>query len=96
MSLKSGITVIVTVFNKAKFIENTLKSIEPQMTKNVQLIIVDDGSSDDSKKKINNFLKNKKYNFKFISKPNTGPSISINTAAKFVKCSHIKIVVEAR
>lgn len=92
MSLKSGITVIVTVFNKAKFIENTLKSIEPQMTKNVQLIIVDDGSSDDSKKKINNFLKNKKYNFKFISKPNTGPSISINTAAKFVKFSHIKIV----
>ena len=92
MSLKSGISVIVTVFNKEKFIENTLKSIEPQMNKNVQLIIVDDGSTDDSKKKIKNFLKNKKYNFKFISKINTGPSISINTALKFVKFSHIKIV----
>ena len=92
MSLKSGISVIVTVFNKEKFIENTLKSIEPQMNRNVQLIIVDDGSTDNSKKKIKNFLKNKKYNFKFISKPNTGPSISINTAAKFAKFSHIKIV----
>ena len=56
MSLKSGISVIVTVFNKEKFIENTLKSIESQMNRNVQLIIVDDGSTDNSKKK-KNFLK---------------------------------------
>ena len=57
MSLKSGISVIVTVFNKEKFIENTLKSIEPQMNKNVQLIIVDDGSTDNSKKKNKKFSK---------------------------------------
>ena len=57
MSLKSGISLIVTVFNKEKFIENTLKSIEPQMNKNVQLIIVDDGSTDNSKKKNKKFSK---------------------------------------
>ena len=51
MSLKSGISVIVTVFNKEKFIKNNLKSIESQMNRNVQLIIVDDGSTDNSKKK---------------------------------------------
>ena len=52
MSLKSGISLIVTVFNKEKFIENTLKSIEPQMNKNVQLIIVDDGSTDGTSEKL--------------------------------------------
>ena len=57
MSLKSGISLIVTVFNKEKFIENTLKSIESQMNRNVQLIIVDDGSTDNSKKKNKKFSK---------------------------------------
>ena len=54
MKIKKGISVIVTVFNKEKFIEKTLLCILKQMEKNYQLIIVNDGSTDNSSKLIKN------------------------------------------
>ena len=54
MSFKDGVSIIVTVFNKEEFIEETLNSICKQMRTSHQLIIVDDGSKDQS-------IKNNKY-----------------------------------
>ena len=92
MKIKKGISVIVTVFNKEKFIEKTLLCILKQMKKNYQLIIVNDGSTDNSSKLIKKLIANKKFDIKFIEKKNSGPSISINLALKYVKYSHIKLV----
>lgn len=92
MKIKKGISVIVTVFNKEKFIEKTLLCILKQMEKNYQLIIVNDGSTDNSSKLIKKLIANKKFDIKFIEKKNSGPSISINLALKYVKYSHIKLV----
>ena len=68
MKIKKGISVIVTVFNKEKFIEKTLLCILKQMEKNYQLIIVNDGSTDNSSKLIKNLIANKKFDIKFIEK----------------------------
>ena len=48
MKIKKGISVIVTVFNKEKFIEKTILCILKQMKKNYLLIIVNDGSTDNT------------------------------------------------
>ena len=82
MKIKKGISVIVTVFNKEKFIEKTLLCILKQMEKNYQLIIVNDGSTDNSSKLIKKLIANKKFDIKFIEKKNSGPSISINLALR--------------
>ena len=69
MSFKDGVSIIVTVFNKEEFIEETLNSICKQMRTSHQLIIVDDGSKDQSIKIINTLInKNKKKNIKLIKK----------------------------
>ena len=92
MRIKKGISVIVTVFNKEKFIEKTILCILKQMKKNYQLIIVNDGSTDNSSKLIKKIIKNRKFDIRYIKKKNSGPSISINIALKYVKYSHIKLV----
>ena len=89
MKIKKGISVIVTVFNKEKFIEKTILCILKQMKKNYQLIIVNDGSTDNSSKLIKKIIKSKKFDIRYIEKKNSGPSISINVALKYVKYSHI-------
>ena len=68
MRIKKGISVIVTVFNKEKFIENTILCILKQMKKNYQLIIVNDGSSDYSSKLIKKIIKNRKFDIRYIKK----------------------------
>ena len=93
MGKKKGISFIVTVFNKEKFIQHTLKSIYENLEKNSELIIVNDGSTDNSLSIINKFLKtNPNVNSKIINQENTGPSRAINKALKYVKYSHIKMV----
>ena len=91
MRIKKGISVIVTVFNKEKFIEKTILCILKQMKKNYQLIIVNDGSTDNSSKLIKKIIKNRKFDIRYIKKKNSGPSISINIALKYVKYSYIKL-----
>ena len=44
------ISLIVPVYNKAKFLDRSLSSIENQTEKNAQIIVIDDGSTDESKK----------------------------------------------
>ena len=93
MVKKKGISFIVTVFNKEKFIHHTLKSINKNLEKNSELIIINDGSTDNSLSVINKFLKiYPNINSKIINQENTGPSRAINKALKYVKYSHIKMV----
>ena len=92
MNFKNGVSFIVTVYNKEKFIEKTLESIFIQMDTHSQLIVVNDGSTDDSLKRIKKIVRNKKLNIRLITQKNSGPSIAINHALKFVKYSFIKLV----
>ena len=66
--LKDGISIIVTVYNKEPFIKKTLISIIKQMTKNCQLIIIDDGSTDNSEKIIKETIPKNNLDIKLLKK----------------------------
>ena len=68
MKIKKGISVIVTVFNKENLLKKLFFCILKQMKKNYQLIIVNDGSTDNSSKLIKKIIKNKKFDIKYIEK----------------------------
>ncbi len=65
------ISIIIPVYNAEKYIENMLKSIEKQTLKEIELLFIDDGSTDSS---INIILKYKKNfsNIRLFKQNNMG------------------------
>ena len=77
------VTVYITNFNYGKYLKKSIKSVLNQTFKNIEILIVDDGSTDNSRKILAEF-RNKK-NIRFIFQRNIGLNKSINIATKAAK-----------
>ena len=53
---KIKFSVIVPAYNTSSYIEKCLKSILDQNFKNIEIIVIDDGSTDDLKKRVKNLI----------------------------------------
>ena len=71
------VSVIVPVYNVEKYIERCLDSLVNQTLKDIEIIVVNDGSTDGSKEKIQNYLQ-KYENIKYLEKENGGLSDARN------------------
>ena len=69
-------SVIIPVYNGAKFIDNAIKSVFSQTCQDFELIIVNDGSSDETMDVLKKYEDNQKI--KIISQQNSGVSIARN------------------
>ena len=78
------ISFIVTSFNYEKYVAKTLESIKNQTYENIEIIVVDDFSSDDSVVKIDEFItKNKNLRIRLIEhSQNQGQMAAIQTGLK--------------
>lgn len=56
-------SIIIPTYNRAHLILNTLDSIKNQEFKNYEVIIVDDGSSDNTKEVVENYIKINNLNY---------------------------------
>ena len=75
------VSIIMSVYNDELNLENAIKSIINQTHKNFELIIIDDGSNKNTKKKLQKFKKNKRIRI-FHNKKNCGLAYSLNKAIK--------------
>ena len=66
------ISVVVTCYNHEKYIEQCLRSILNQTYRNIELIVLDDGSTDSSAKIIQEVLKDSPFETSFESHENLG------------------------
>ena len=77
-------TVIITTFQRAKYIVSTVESVYRQSYRPIELIVVDDGSGDDTNNLLNEWWKTKSKNidFEFIYyyQENTGAPAARNYA----------------
>jgi len=67
------VSVLLPVYNHEKYVQQAIKSIIDQTYKNIELIIINDGSTDNSVKKINelkNICKKRFINFIFKTQKN--------------------------
>lgn len=78
MTTSPLITIYITNYNYGKFIKKAIDSVLNQTYKNIEIIIIDDGSTDDSKKVINEYEKHPLISV--IYQNNKGLTISNNIA----------------
>lgn len=73
------LSIIVPTYNNAEFITDTLTSLHKGITEEVELIIVNDGSTDSTEERINAFYRNRNdNNVKYIAQKNQGVAIARN------------------
>ncbi len=76
---KNKVSVIIPTYNRAKFIPNAVKSIIDQNYNNIEIIVVDDGSTDNTDEVIN-ALKKEHHNILYCrNERQKGPSGARNT-----------------
>ena len=81
------ISVILPVYNGESYIEDSIRSILGQTHQNFELIIINDGSTDNSDKIIKGFLKSNKIIYK--SRKNKGLVNTLNEGIKLSSGSYI-------
>lgn len=72
------VAVVVPSFNHARFIEQALKSVFEQTYRNIELVVVDDGSTDASVATIERALRRSPFPHRFIVRGNRGAPATIN------------------
>ena len=77
------ISIVIPLYNKALYIEKTLKSVLNQTYNDYEILIVDDGSTDDGVELIKSNHKNDKI--RIIQKENGGPSSARNRGVQEAK-----------
>ena len=80
-------SVVIPLFNSAHTIERTLKSVINQTFTNFEIIIVDDGSTDNSIEIINKLTND--IRLKIIKQKNQGVSVARNNGVRNAQYEYI-------
>lgn len=85
------VSIIVPVYNAEKSIERCLRSIQNQSYTNIEVIVVNDGSTDHTERVIRKYVEGD-ARFHYIEKDNTGVSDSRNIAMAAAKGEYFQFV----
>lgn len=80
---KAEVTVVIPTYNRAKFIKRGIKSVLKQTISNWKLLIVDDGSKDNTRKVVKPYLTDPRIRYVRLRK-NRGVSYALKYALKLV------------
>ena len=89
------VSVIIPAYNHAKYVQETIKSVVNQTYNNIELIIIDDGSKDDTWQKIQEISEVCKRRFcrcVFQKQHNQGTSITLNKAVPLCTGKYVAII----
>ena len=76
-------SIVTPTYNREDLVQTTIKSIQAQTYTNWELIIVDDGSTDNTEEVLKPYLEDKRI--QYIKKKNTGQAHSLNTGVGYAK-----------
>lgn len=79
------VSVVIPTYNRGRFIKNAIMSVLAQTYKDYEIIVVDDGSTDDTWKIVKKFGDKVRY----IYQKNRGPSAARNTGIKHANGKYI-------
>lgn len=85
------VSVIIPVYNTEKYLRQCLDSVVNQTLKDIEIICVDDGSTDGSVDLINEYIKNDSR-IVLISQKNQGPSVARENGVNAAKGEYVGFV----
>lgn len=80
-------TVVIPLYNKADTIERTLRSVQSQVCRDFEVVIVDDGSTDDGVVVAERFKG--ELRLKVVRQNNAGVSVARNTGAQHAQAPYL-------
>lgn len=84
------VSIIIPVFNVAEYLSECLESVFNQTYPNIQVIVIDDGSTDESPLILKKWKQNKE--FILINQNNSGQSVSRNKGLEIAKGKYVLFV----
>ena len=82
--VRPSVAVLVAVHNGATYLEETLQSIDGQNYENLDVVICDDGSSDDSLDRIYSFARNARHRVSILKHSTAmGPTAAFFSCARY-------------
>lgn len=89
--MNCNLTIFTPTYNRAELIKVLYDSLINQTNKNFIWLIIDDGSTDNTRETIQYFINEDKITIKYISKPNGGKHSAMDLAhqlctTKFIAC----------
>lgn len=91
MSDLPKVGVIIPVYNREKFIRETIESVLAQTYTNIEIVAVDDGSIDNSRKILEKY-KDRIWILEHPGGENKGQSAAINLGLKFSESEYVAIL----
>lgn len=70
------VSIVIPTYNRAKYLREAVESAQNQTYPNTEILVIDDGSTDNTKEIISD------YNVKYFYKPNGGPASALNLGIK--------------
>jgi glycosyltransferase involved in cell wall biosynthesis len=89
MTIMKLVSVVIPTYNRAKFLPLAFESLSAQSYSDFELIIVDDGSTDDTAAVLNSLISAASFNVIVKKQKNQGPAEARNTGLQFVKGDYI-------
>jgi glycosyltransferase involved in cell wall biosynthesis len=83
------VSVVLPIFNRKKFLPAAFDAIRDQQMASLEVIVVDDGSSDDSRSVVDHLMRFFPYPVRYISQENQGPYGARNTGVAAASGTHI-------
>lgn len=80
-----GVSIVIPVYNAEKYLSKCLDSLSKQSYQNFEVIFVNDGSTDNSLKILEEYAKIDKKRFRIFNKKNGGQSSARNMALPYIQ-----------
>ncbi|HEY3150096.1 MAG TPA: glycosyltransferase [Candidatus Binatia bacterium] len=87
MSNFPSVSIVIATYNRAQFLGETIRSILNQQLRNFELIVVDDGSTDDTER----LLAGYRSQLRYLYQENRGPSAARNFGVRCANADWISI-----
>lgn len=87
------VSVIMPVYNGEKYIKQAINSVLDQSYRDIELLVIDDGSTDSTSVLIHKLIEdNKHFDIKYLYQENKGPSFARNVGIENAKGKYIALL----